>query len=211
MEKHEFIARAREAAEAAARVHGAQINVEVVTAMAAHETGFGTSALVKYSNLLGIKAGKQWAGPTVNLATFEYEPPGAGGNAYDTRAHWRVYGSWIHCFRDYGEILDRLWWFRDARDAKDDPLAFLLALLPIYGPDGKEVLEPGHATDPKYQQLILDIMREHQLLDQPSPSIRLDLAETNRVSRVFLADMEVRFNAVGLVPQEDGTAKLFIR
>jgi flagellar protein FlgJ len=202
-----FIANALEAARTARKMDS-PINPEVVTGMAAHESGFGTSGLAKYNNLLGIKAGEAWKGPTVNLKTFEYTP---AGSRYDTRANWRVYGSWIECFRDYGAIINRLWWFRDARDAKDDPLAFLIALLPIYSPDGKEVVEPGHATDPKYQKHILDIMQQYELLTPKPASIRLDQAEVNRVTRVFLANMELTFEAIGLVPQEDNTAKLFIR
>lgn len=148
-----------------ARAAGAPINPEVVAAMAALETGYGSSLLAReYRNLLGIKAGSSWTGPTVNLATQEV----ITGDRINTRANWRVYSTWRECFIDYGAIIDRLWWFQDARDAKDDPLAFLIALLPIYGPDGIEVLEPGHATDPAYQQKILSIMREHKLLE-PAP------------------------------------------
>jgi flagellar protein FlgJ len=207
MTRQEFINQALEAARSARKL-GAPINAEVCAAMAAHETGFGTSKLTQYNNLLGIKAGSSWRGPTVNLTTFEYTP---AGSRYDTRANWRVYGSWIECFRDYGDIVDRLWWFHDARDAKDDPLGFLIGLLPIYSPDGKEVVEPGHATDPKYQQHILAIMRDYELLVERPQSIRLDQADVNPITRVFLAHMELSFEAVGLVPQADGTAKLYIR
>lgn len=150
----------------AARVAGAPINPEVVAAMAALETGYGASLLAReYRNLLGIKAGTSWVGPTVNLATQEV----IAGDRINTRANWRVYTSWRDCFIDYGSIIDRLWWFADAKAAKDDPLAFLIALLPIYGPDGEEVLEPGHATDPRYQQKVLSIVREHQLLQPQGP------------------------------------------
>jgi flagellum-specific peptidoglycan hydrolase FlgJ len=172
-----------QALEAARTVRGLgkPINPEIAALMAAHESGFGRSTPPGSNNVLGIKAGRSWNGPTVNARTLEFT---GAGERYDTSAAWRVYPGLKECFTDYGNIIERLWWFADAAAAKDDPVAFLKALQPIYGPDGQTVKEPGYFTDPNYAQAILALGKQYGLLPtaatiDPIPSYRL-MARDNR-------------------------------
>lgn len=180
MNRNAWLDLALEAARAA-RDLGKPINPEIAALMAAHESGFGRSTPPGSNNVLGIKAGRSWTGPTVNAGTFEFT---GAGERYDTTAAWRVYPSLEACFVDYGGIIERLWWFADAAAAQGDPEAFLKALQPIYGPDGETVKEPGYFTDPNYARAILELGKQYDLLPtaaavDPIPSYRL-MARDNR-------------------------------
>lgn len=170
MNRKDFITAALAAARSA-RAAGAPINPAVAAAMAAHETGFGRSVPPGSNNVLGIKAGTSWTGPTVNAQTHEYTP---AGERYDTRAAWRVYPDVEACFRDYGDTIERLWWYQDAEEAKDDAWKFLNALKPIYNPSG-EVVEPGYFTDPNYVLAVWNIVNEYGLLQEEPEYDRLVL------------------------------------
>ena len=52
-------------------------------------------------NLFGVKAGRNWQGPAVELATTEY----VDGVAQTSREKFRVYGSYAEAFRDYANLL----------------------------------------------------------------------------------------------------------
>jgi flagellum-specific peptidoglycan hydrolase FlgJ len=107
-----------EAAITVARAKGAVLNRLAVIAQAALESGWWRSRLcVDYNNLFGIKAGSSWTGPVVALQTVEWN-----GTAYiPTTARWRVYPSWNECLVDYSQLVQRLWWFRDALPYADPP------------------------------------------------------------------------------------------
>lgn len=149
-----------------ARANGYPINPLAAAAQACHETGFGRSTPPNSNNVLGIKAGKSWRGPTVNARTHEYY----GGQRDDNVVgNWRVYPSVQACFEDYGAIIQRLWWYHDAHEHADgDPFDYLTALKPIYGPDGREVKEPGYFTDPSYVVNVMKIVRQYGQPQQPS-------------------------------------------
>lgn len=150
-----------------ARKEGFPINPVAAAAQACHETGFGASTPPGSNNVLGIKAGKHWTGPTVNAKTHEYYQ---GERVDGIATNWRVYPTVQACFQDYGSIINGLWWYKDAHAHADgDPFDYLTALKPIYGPDGKEVLEPGYFTDPRYVVNVMKIVRQYHITT-PAPS-----------------------------------------
>lgn len=153
-------------AAASARAAGFPINPLAAAAQACHETGFGASTPPQSHNVLGIKAGRSWTGPTVDARTHEYYNGQRNDNVI---GRWRVYPSVQACFEDYGSIIQRLWWFDDAEQHADgDPFDYLTALKPIYGPDGHEVVEPGYFTDPSYVVNVMKIVRQYGQPAQPS-------------------------------------------
>jgi flagellum-specific peptidoglycan hydrolase FlgJ len=118
-----------------------RINAAVVCAQAALESNWGRSGLtVKANNLFGIKAGSKWRGRTLDLPTKEWSKQRGW---YKTVARWCVWDSWADCIVYYGEMLQRLSWFRDALDYTCDADKFLEALLPEDG-------QLGWATDKNY-------------------------------------------------------------
>lgn len=154
-------------AASGAREEGYPINPVAAAGQACHETGFGASTPPDSNNVLGIKAGKWWTGPTVDAKTHEYY----GGVRHDgVMGHWRAYPTIQACFEDYGKIIKSLWWYEDAHAHADgDPFGYLTALQPIYGPDGLEVREPGYFTDPEYVVNVMKLIRASHV-PTPSPS-----------------------------------------
>lgn len=153
MDHTAFVANAREAAHTA-RLRGAPINVPIAVAQACLESDYGNSHLAQAAkNVLGIKAGGSWTGPTLDLPTREWS---AERGFYDTTARWRKYPSLQACFEDYGRIIANLSWYADAAAVKDDPRAYLEALV---NPG-----EPGWATDPEYAANVWAVCEQHNLL-----------------------------------------------
>jgi len=151
----EFCVAAYKAAQAARRA-GAPIHPGIAAAQAALETGYGKSKLcAEGNNLFGIKATKDWKGRRVDCQTREFDPVRGW---YLTQAEFRAYDSWKACFQDYGELIGRLPWYRDAVRAKDDPRGFLEGLA---AQPGKE---PGWATDPAYVAKVWAVARKFGLV-----------------------------------------------
>jgi flagellar protein FlgJ len=77
-----------------------------LVAQAALETGWGRNqprladGRPSY-NIFGIKAGRNWTGPTVEASTTEY----ANGVAEQRVERFRAYGSYAEAFRDYAGLL----------------------------------------------------------------------------------------------------------
>lgn len=85
-------------------------------------------------NLFGVKAGRSWRGPSVELQTTEY----VDGVAQTVRERFRVYGSYAEAFRDYANLL------------RTSP-----RFAPVLGQqDGTKfagsLQQSGYATDPLY-------------------------------------------------------------
>lgn len=155
MTREEFCIAALRAAQAA-RKAGAPINPGIAAAQAALETGFGKSRLcTEGNNLFGIKATKGWPGKRVSYQTREFDPKKGW---YVTRAGFRAYDDWKACFQDYGALIGRLSWYRDAVRAKDDPRGFLEGLA------AKPGKEPGWATDPEYVKKVWMIAKKWGLV-----------------------------------------------
>lgn len=161
MTPKEFILKAREAAEIAAKK--VPFSVPVAVAQAALESDYGKSPLTAYNNLKGIKAGSSWSGQTVEFPTSEF----IGGRWVRTIAKWRVYDSWVDSFVDYGEMIHRLPWYQDAEDNINDPAEFLKGLVTGNYVDG--VYYPQkYATDPKYIEKVWAIVEQYNLSPKPT-------------------------------------------
>ena len=77
-----------------------------LVAQAALETGWGRSEPRRADgqssyNLFGIKAGRGWTGPTVEVATTEY----VDGAAQRQTERFRAYGSYAEAFADYAKLV----------------------------------------------------------------------------------------------------------
>jgi flagellar protein FlgJ len=75
-------------------------------AQAAHETGWGKHEIRNADgssahNLFGIKAGKDWSGPTAEITTTEY----VNGHAQKVKARFRAYASAAESFADYAKLM----------------------------------------------------------------------------------------------------------
>jgi flagellar protein FlgJ len=75
-------------------------------AQAAHETGWGRHQIrhadgAPSYNLFGIKAGKDWHGPTAEVTTTEY----VNGRAHKVKAAFRAYASYAESFADYAKLM----------------------------------------------------------------------------------------------------------
>lgn len=146
---------------AAQEAHAARptFNARIAAAQAVLESGDPPSELaVRYRNCLGIKAGTTWGGPTVNLQTGEETP---AGEAFNVNAAFRVYGSWVECFKDYARIIADLPWYADATANRDDPVAFVLGLVTPG--------EPSYATDSRYVEKVLRVAYRVGLLPDRDP------------------------------------------
>lgn len=128
------------------------INPIIAASQAILESGYGKSLLArKANNLFGIKAGKTWKGLRYTIKTREWDPD---KGTYVILADFRAYPNWDECMADYGSIISRLSWYKDAVEGKDDPYRYLDGILPT-------AREPGWATDPHYRQKIITIAKRH--------------------------------------------------
>jgi peptidoglycan hydrolase FlgJ len=130
------------------------IPAQFMVAHAALETGWGKSEIRRPDgsnsfNLFGVKAGRSWAGDTVEVATTEY----VGGKPVATTERFRAYGSYREAFADYAALL------------RDTP-RFNGLLGVADGTDfAKSLQQSGYATDPMYGAKLLRIIQGKTLRD----------------------------------------------
>jgi flagellar protein FlgJ len=110
-----------------------------LVAHSALESGWGKSEIRLADgspsyNVFGIKAGSSWQGPSVEVATTEYED----GAAQNTRAKFRVYGSYDEAFQDYAGMLRGNARFSDVLGQQDGQRF------------AQSLQQSGYATDPGY-------------------------------------------------------------
>lgn len=91
---------------AAAASQAIGVPADFLIAQAALETGWGRSELRQADgrpsyNVFGIKAGRDWTGPTVDAATTEY----VDGVAQQRVERFRAYASYAEAFDDYARLL----------------------------------------------------------------------------------------------------------
>lgn len=133
----EFVTRLRPAAAEASRATG--IPAHFMVAQAALETGWGKAEPRRPDgspsfNVFGIKAGRNWQGPVVEVATTEY----VDGVAQKQIERFRTYGSYTEAFRDYSSLLSGNPRYAGVLGAQD-AAGFAQALQ-----------RAGYATDPLY-------------------------------------------------------------
>jgi flagellar protein FlgJ len=141
----EFVDRVWPHAVEAAALTG--IPAHFLVAQSALESGWGKREIRTADgspsfNLFGIKAGRRWAGPTVEVPTTEF----VNGVAQTTRAKFRAYGSYAEAFRDYARLLSN-----NSRYAavigQQDGVRF-----------ARSLQQAGYATDPTYADKLARII-----------------------------------------------------
>ncbi|WP_025916176.1 flagellar assembly peptidoglycan hydrolase FlgJ [Herminiimonas sp. CN] len=143
----QFVARMAAPAQAASQASG--VPTQLILAQAALESGWGRREIrgddgSQSYNLFGIKAGKGWKGPVVEVATTEY----VDGVAQRTRAAFRAYGSYAEAFTDYARFLTGNPRYAQVLATSD----------PAEAAHGLQ--RAGYATDPQYGGKLVRIMKQ---------------------------------------------------
>lgn len=112
---------------------------QFLVAHSALESAWGKSEIRKPDgsptfNLFGVKAGRNWQGPTVEVQTTEY----VNGVAQTSHEKFRVYGSYAESFRDYANLLRDSPRFSNVLGQRDG-VQF-----------SRSLQQSGYATDPMY-------------------------------------------------------------
>lgn len=161
----EFIAKLVGPAQQNERATG--IPASVAIGMAALETGWGRSKMAStYTVDAGLPTEKVYQVNTlfnikctstvspyqtgcVPVRTAEYKPD---GTAYYIVDNFRTYKNWGDSILDYGRLLTTASRYAKAFDYKKYPDQFVT-----------EVRKGGYATDPKYADLVISIMKSYNL------------------------------------------------
>jgi flagellar rod assembly protein/muramidase FlgJ len=144
----EFIMRLTTAAVASSKATGVPTSITI--AQAALESGWGESALAKTgNNLFGIKADSLWRGQTLTMNTKEF----IKGQWVVVPALWRKYPSWQASIDDHAAFLKRNPRYK---------ACFACASAPAFA---RALAQAGYATDPAYADKVIDVMKQHNLMD----------------------------------------------
>lgn len=147
---------------------GAKINPEVVLAQVALETGFGTGDTLskQANNVLGIKAGKGYTGPTINKQTGEQT---SSGNEYTVEDDFRVYENIEDCIADYANnLIASRPQYADAVTNFQNPEAYANALIHEVDESGNIIKKQGdegvlsYSTAPNYAEKLIQIARDYK-------------------------------------------------
>ena len=116
---------------------------------AALETGWGKAEIRgadghNSHNLFGIKAGAGWKGQTVDIVTTEY----VNGQPQKQVESFRAYESYADAFRDYANLLRGNARYQNVIAQGQDAAGFAQGLQ-----------QAGYATDPKYAQKLMSVIR----------------------------------------------------
>lgn len=147
MKPDEFIAAILPAAKKSELI--SLIPAAFTVAEAALESGWGTSGLsVSAKNLFGVKADSSWHGDIVTLPTREF----INKQWLSVDAKWRKYATWQACIDDHAMFLVVNKRYQSAFTVRNDVVAFTRA-----------IANAGYATDPKYAEKILSVIKCHNL------------------------------------------------
>ncbi len=130
------------------------IPASVTIGMAALETGWGRSSMAKppMNTLFNIKCtatkSKYQLGCS-DVASYEYD---SSGRRYLEVSGFRTYANTGDSLKDFGLFLTTVKRYANAFNHTNDPDAFI-----------REVHRAGYATDPRYTELVVGIMRNHNL------------------------------------------------
>ncbi|SDV46601.1 flagellar assembly peptidoglycan hydrolase FlgJ [Chitinasiproducens palmae] len=145
---NDFIERLAPAAQAASESTG--IPAHYILSQVALESGWGKREIrtrdgSRSHNVLGVKAGGDWSGPTVDVTTTEY----VNGRPHRTVAKFRAYGSYHEALQDYANVLKNNSRYQPVLRAASNPAAFAHGLQ-----------KAGYATDPHYGKKLLAIIKQ---------------------------------------------------
>ncbi len=154
------------------------IPASIKLAQAILESNSGRSELaVKARNHFGIKCGSEWDGPTYSLKDDERNAAGD-----HIASCFRVYKEVRGSYKAHSDFL--------AHPDKTGRYGFLFRLPPTdYVGWARGLQRSGYATNPRYAELLIDIIRRHNLdqYDQLSPEARDHLAGLGSINDVRLA------------------------
>lgn len=135
------------AADAIASQRATGVPASVTLAQAALESGWGKSGLsTKYNNYFGIKG--KGPGGTAVMSTGEH----LDGKDVVIKDGFRVYRSAAESFEDHGRFFIVNKRYAEALRHKDDAERFAV-----------EIHKAGYATDPKYSQKLIKLIRQYKL------------------------------------------------
>lgn len=149
MKKQEFIENVASLVIAENEFRGNPLFSSVVIAQACLETGFGKSSLmIKANAIFGIKASKVWKGKVYNSKTKEcYD----GVTNVTIDACFRAYDNFADSISDYFDLICKNSRYKKAINSSTPQECI------------KAIKEGGYATDPKYVDSILKIIKSNKL------------------------------------------------
>ncbi len=129
------------------------VSTELLVAQSALETGWGRYTMRREDgsvvyNLFGIKAGSDWSGASINRGTLEYR----SGAMQREQARFRAYDSLDEAFDDYVGFLQTRAHYRGALQHGGSDERYIRGLQ-----------QAGYATDPRYADKVLGILRGQTL------------------------------------------------
>jgi len=141
----DFLSRMKEHAVQASAATG--IPARFLLGQAALESGWGKHEIraadgSQSHNLFGIKAGKNWSGPSVEVMTTEY----ADGVPRKVLQKFRAYGSYAEAFQDYAALMQGNRRYAAVLKQRDSA-GFAQGLQ-----------RAGYATDPRYADKLTSIL-----------------------------------------------------
>jgi flagellum-specific peptidoglycan hydrolase FlgJ len=147
-DQKDFIESIAKGAQKAHKEYG--VFASVTIAQAILESSWGKSGLSKKANnFFGIKATPDWDGKIIKLPTKEV----VHGKTIVVMAPFRSYPD------KEGSVLDHAQFLRE--NHRYEP-----AFLANNGPDfAKAIARNGYATDPKYAEKLIQLIKQHQLED----------------------------------------------
>lgn len=149
MKKQEFIEKVASLVIAENEYRKNPLFSSVVIAQACLETGYGKSSLmIKANAIFGIKASKSWKGKVYNSNTKEcYD----GVNYVTINDCFRAYNNLHDSISDYFDLICKNSRYRKALNSSSPEECI------------KAIKEGGYATDPKYVDSILKIIKSNKL------------------------------------------------
>lgn len=161
---HDYIERYRDIAIAEMNTYGIPASIKLAQALL--ESGNGNSYLAREANNhFGIKCGGVWKGRSVVRSD---------DNPNDC---FRVYSSPEQSFRDHSEFLLRKRYEKLFRLSKND-----------YKGWARGLKEAGYATNPRYPQLLIDLIERYELYryDKPEASYLAKEIRTDKVEEAIV-------------------------
>jgi flagellar protein FlgJ len=148
----DFVSRMLAPARAAAKESG--IPEHFMLGQAALESGWGRREIrsadgTTSHNLFGIKAGRNWTGPTVETLTTEF----VNGTPRKVVEKFRAYASYADSFRDYAKLIGNTPRYAEAARSGGDANVF-----------ANRVQAAGYATDPNYAGKLARVIQQARLI-----------------------------------------------
>lgn len=148
----------------------------VSAAQAILESGWGQSTLAQYPNhnLFGIKAGSDWKGKQVVIATQEY----INGHYVTIDATFRKYDSWAESIKDHALFFSETDWRRNHYQnviGEEDYKKACFALQAA-----------GYATDPNYASKLITLIESHHLVEWDKEVLTKEKGETTMAKHLVI-------------------------